>query len=109
QALAPREHAIAHRLVQGLRPLGLGRQEAVEGHVHRGRPLLHVGAQVEAHARSSSARSKGVVFSTPLSSRVSSSMRFSASSRYLPARRASPPPSSNTSRDSSRERFPASS
>src|SRR5262249_54108797 len=56
-----------------------------------------------------SSSSSGVVRSTPLSSRVRSSIRFSASSRYLAQRRARLTPSSNTVRDSSRGRLPASS
>src|SRR6185436_15214709 len=67
------------------------------------------GLEVEAHPCLSPSHAKGSARSSPPSSLVRSSMRFSASSRYLEQRRASPTPSSKAFSESSSGRLPASS
>jgi hypothetical protein len=60
----------------------LARQEAIERGVDQQAPFLQIGLEVEgAHCSLSGSQATGRAPSVPLSSRASTSMRFSASSR----------------------------
>src|SRR2546426_9267200 len=110
QALAAREHAVAHGLVDRRRGVVLAGKRGVERAINRRPALGQVGGQIErAHRSSSGSIANGWVFSSPASSLSRSSTRRSASSRYFAQWRASAMPSSNALSEASSGRLPDSS